>query len=65
MGGPPRSEVGDTMIHTATPDLVASCSPHVQRTWGTHGTTPPLDFREVIEVGLVLVDLVWHADLTV
>ena len=38
---PPRFEVGDTIIHPATPDLVASCSPHVQRTWGTHSTTPP------------------------
>ena len=41
MGGPPRFEVGDTMIHPPTSDLVASCSPHVQRTWGTHSTTPP------------------------
>ena len=29
------------MIHPATSDLVVSSSPHVRRTWGTHGTTPP------------------------
>ena len=29
------------MIHPATSDLVASCSPQVHRTWGTHSTTPP------------------------
>ena len=34
-GGPPRFEVGETMIHAAISASVASSSPHLQRRWGT------------------------------
>ena len=32
------------MIRAAPSDLVASCSPHVQRMWGTHSTPPPFSY---------------------
>ncbi len=51
LGGPPRFEVGDTMIHTPMSDLVVSSSPHLQ-VWGTprHKCHAPWSARRTLHL---------------